>query len=119
VTDCSATFYCGATTAAPLFAAVRASWKTYDLGMPVPTPVPGLSVQKTGVQNGPNSMFYSLPNTPGGLSVNGVAYAGILDCKGNTFMEMQTTLPSSDSDLAKIILEYYSRQYIEDARRHC
>jgi hypothetical protein len=119
VTDCSATFYCGAMTSAPLFDAVRERWKSYDLGVPVPTPMPGLSVHKDVATLGPYAMYYSLPNMPGGLMVNGVSYAGILDCKRSMFMQMQTALPPRDSGLAKIMLEFYRQRYIEDARRRC
>jgi hypothetical protein len=119
VTDCSATFYCGATDSAPLFGSVRARWKTYDLGMPMPTPLPGLSVHKNAAAMGPDSMFYSLPNTRSGLIVNGVAYAGILDCKRTMFLQMQTALAPHDSGLAQIMLEFYRQRYIEDAIRNC
>jgi hypothetical protein len=118
-TDRSATFYCGATKSAPLFDAVRAQWLAFDLGMPMPTPMLGLSVHSDVATLGPYAMLYSLANTHGGLMVNGVAYAGILDCKRNMFMQMQTNLPSRDRELATIMLEFYSQRYIEEARRHC
>jgi Domain of unknown function (DUF4850) len=109
VRDDSACVGCGALDSARFFSAVRANWKDYGQPIPAPTAIPGLRAQVMS----PSTMLYSLPNTASGLSVTGVAYAGILQGPKarETFMQMQVTLPSTDRELAQILLEFY--------RQHC
>jgi len=101
VQEDSACQACGADDGAAYFPAVHKNWTAY--GWPF-SPPPLLAFQRTDYLS-PDTLAYSLPNTPSGLAVNGVAYSGVLaDNPGLTFADLRVYLPPSETALATVIL---------------
>ena len=56
----------------------------------------------------PQVVLYSLPNTPDGLEVNGVASVDMIDGKlSRPFRQLEVSLPPEQHELSKIILNYF------------
>jgi hypothetical protein len=92
---------CGDSDSAKYFPAVHSDWASY--GWPF-APPPLLAFQGTDDLSS-DTLAYSLPDTPSGLAVNGVAYSGVLaDNPGLTFADLRVYLPPSETALATVIL---------------
>ncbi len=96
---------CGDASAAGFFAYVRKNWSQFRvIDGPAPKPMPVLSQ----VALSPNIVAYRLPDTAGGLEVNGVAYSGLVHhASGLPFEQMNVALPAKDHALATAVLNYF------------
>ena len=96
---------CGVDAAARYFPAVHRRWSRYsDAPGTPPPPLVELAAERV---LGPGLLAYRLPSR-GALEVQGVAFTGLLG-KGTSvpsFVNLETSLPSSDRDLAAVILNY-------------
>ncbi|MDA8345134.1 MAG: hypothetical protein M0Z66_06585 [Thermaerobacter sp.] len=95
----------GGASAARYFADVRRHWSQFRVIDQPPLP-PEHVVSE--VQLSANVIAYRLPNTAGGLEVNGVAYSGLVNnASGLPFEQMNAYLPKGDHSLATLILNYF------------
>jgi hypothetical protein len=110
------TAYGSIANAAPYFSDVRADWTSAGYPGPEPTPISGLQVMKVTSE----VVRYSLPQSSGGMFVDGIVLNGI-STKGclPTFVQLQTTLSSQDHDLSGIILSRLYGQVLRPMLLDC
>jgi len=73
------------------------------------SPIPNLKT----IFLSPQIVAYSLPNTPDGLEVNGVAHMGILNNKpAQPFKKIEVALPKEQHELATVILNTFIERNI-------